>query len=211
VAALAFSGPFLHTVLAGLAAWLPPRWRATFHPALAATMLYGAIAIYVAGNFLPDLSFQVWTPVGHDPVREVDILSLARAEGNLAMTFEWGCYCSWRLHPRIKISMDGRYETTFPESTFDLNFNFFQKNGPDWDRLIRDYQVDYIILELARDRLRPEDLLGRGYALIWLDPGHSALMALQKHADRLRRTAAALPPTTIDPLDASIPDTWWPR
>jgi len=107
--------------------------------------------------------------------------------------------------------MDGRYETTFPESTFDLNLNFYEKSGSDWDRLIRDYQVDYVILELARTRLRPEDLLGRGYALIWLDPGHSALMALQKHADKLRRTAAGLPPTTIDPLDASIPDHWWPR
>jgi hypothetical protein len=144
-------------------------------------------------------------------VREVDILSLAQAEGNLAMPFEWGCYCSWRLYPHIKISMDGRYETTFPESTFDLNLNFYEKSGSDWDRLIRDYQVDYVILELARTRLRPEDLLGRGYALIWLDPGHSALMALQKHADKLRRTAAGLPPTTIDPLDASIPDHWWPR
>jgi len=211
VAALAVAGPFLHTVLAGFAAWLPPRWRAMFHPALAATMLYGAIAFYVAVNFLPDLSFQVWAPVGHDPVREADILSLAQAEGNLALPFEWGGYCSWRLYPRIKISMDGRYETTFPESTFDLNFNFYEKLGPDWDRLIRDYQVDYILLELAREHLRPEDLLSRGYALIWLDPGRSALMALQKHADRLRRTAAALPPTTIDPLDASIPDTWWPR
>ena len=211
VAALAMAGPFLHTVLADLAAWLPPRWRATFSPALTATMLYGAIAIYVAVNFLPNVSFQVWAPVGHDPVREVDILSLAQAEGNLAMPFEWGCYCSWRLYPRIKISMDGRYETTFPESTFDLNLNFYEKSGSDWDRLIRDYQVDYVILELARTRLRPEDLLGRGYALIWLDPGHSALMALQKHADKLRRTAAGLPPTTIDPLDASIPDHWWPR
>jgi hypothetical protein len=48
--------------------------------------------------------------------------------------------------------------------------------------------------------------------LVWLDQGHtSALMALQKHAGLLCRTAAALPPTTIDPLDAGIPDRWWPR
>jgi len=107
--------------------------------------------------------------------------------------------------------MDGRYETTFPESTFELNFNFYQKRGPDWDRLIRDYQVDYIILEFALNWLRPEDLLKRGYVLIWLDPGHSALLALPKYADKLRQVAAALPPTTIDPLDAGIPDSWWPR
>jgi hypothetical protein len=213
VTALAFAGPFLHTVLAGLAAWLPQRVRTVFHPALAAVMLYGAVAIYAVVNFLPGVSFEVLAPVGHDPVREADILSLARAGGNLAVPFDWGCYCAWRLYPRIKISMDGRYETTFPESTFELNFNFYEKHGPDWDRLIRDYQVDYVILELAREHLRPEDLEGRGYVLIWRDPdGQSALMALPKYAAQLSRAAAGLSPaTTIDPLDASIPDQWWPR
>lgn len=211
VTALAFVGPFFHTLLAGLAAWLPPRLRATFSPALVALVVQGGIALYVFVNFLPRVSFQILAPVGHDPVREADILSLAKAEGNLATPFEWGGYCSWRLYPRIKISMDGRYETTFPESTFELNFNFFEKRGPDWDRLIRDYQVDYVILAFAREHLRPEDLLGRGYAVIWLNPGHSALMALQKHADSLRRVAAELPPETIDPVDSKIPDHWWPH
>jgi hypothetical protein len=47
--------------------------------------------------------------------------------------------------------------------------------------------------------------------LIWVTEGRSSLLALQKHAGDLERAAATLPPTTIDPLDASIPDNWWPR
>ena len=174
-------------------------------------MLYGALAIFVAANFLPKASFGVLAPVGHDPVREVDILSRAQAEGNLATPFGWGCYCAWRLYPRIKISMDGRYETTYPESTFELNNAFYEKRGPDWNRLIRDYQVDYVILQFPEERLRPPDLTDQGYVLIWQNEGHSALLALPQHAEKLRRIAASLPHATIDPLDAKIPDVWWTR
>jgi hypothetical protein len=211
VAALAFAGPFLEAVLAGFRERLPGRLQAAFRPAFAAMLLYGALAIFVAANFLPQASFEVLAPVGHDPVREVDILSRAQAEGNLATPFGWGCYCAWRLYPHIKISMDGRYETTYPESTFELNNAFYEKRGPDWDRLIRDYPVDYVILEFTEERLRPPDLTDRGYVLIWQTEGHSALLALPQHAEKLRRAAAGLPPTTIDPLDAKIPDAWWPR
>jgi hypothetical protein len=211
VTALAFAGPFLQTVLTDFAARLPRHLRAAFKPALAVMILYGAVAIYAAADFLPHASFVLLSPVGHDPVREVDILSRAQAEGNLATPFRWGGYCSWRLYPRIKISMDGRYETTFPESTFELNNAFYEKRGTNWDRLIRDYQVNYVILAFTQERLRPEDLLDHGYVLIWTTEGHSALMALQKHADQLQRVAAELPPTTINPVDASIPDGWWSR
>jgi hypothetical protein len=71
--------------------------------------------------------------------------------------------------------------------------------------------VDYVILEFTQERLRPADLMDRGYVLIWKTEGHSALLALPQHAEKLRRVAAGLPPTTIDPLDAKIPDAWWPR
>ena len=211
VAALAFAGPFLQTALADFAARLPQALRAAVKPSLAIAALYGFVAIFIAAHSLPNASFILLSPVGHDPVRKVDILSRARAEGNLATPFGWGGYCSWRLYPRIKISIDGRYETTFPESTFEMNDDFYQKRGTNWDRLIRDYPVDYVILEFTQQRLRPADLVDHGYALIWSSEGHSALMALQKHAAQLQRVAAELPPTTVNPVDASIPDGWWSR
>ena len=211
VAALAYAGPFLQALLAGGAARLPVRAQTVFKPALALTVIYGALAIFVAVKYLPQASFDVLAPIGHNPVREIDILSRAGATGNLATPFGWGCYCSWRLNPRIKISMDGRYETTFPESTFDLNNRFYEKRGPNWDQLIRDYPVDYVLLEYTEEALRPADLVSRGYVLIWQTEGHSALLALPKYAMKLQQVAAALPPTTINPLDAAIPAAWWPR
>jgi hypothetical protein len=211
VAALAFAGPFLQAALANVRAKFSARAQNIFKPALIVTILYGAMAVFVAVEILPQASFVVLAPVGHDPVREVDILSRAGAEGNLATPFGWGCYCSWRLNPRIKISMDGRYETTFPESTFDLNSRFFEKRGPNWDQLIRDYPVDYVILDYMEEALRPPDLTARGYVLIWETKDCSALLAVPQAAEKLQQVVADLPPTTINPLDATIPDAWWPR
>lgn len=205
VTALAFAAPFLEA--AGTA--LTEIIRRKIKPAVAVLALYGVLAAYAAAQFLPRASFVVLAPIPHDPVREMDILSLAEAEGNLATPFGWGSYCAWRLHPRVKISMDGRYEATFPESTFQLNNDFYEKRGTNWDRLIREFPVDYVLLEYHQERLRPADLLDKGYVLIWENPGYSALLALEKHAGRLKAVAANLPPTTINPLDATIPKKWW--
>jgi hypothetical protein len=193
-AALAFAGPYFEAALARVMAI----WR--FKPVLILGMFYGAIVLFVAIRFLPGASAQPLAPVGEDPVREVDILSRAGAIGNVATPFAWGSYVAWRLYPKIKISMDGRYETTFPESTFDLNNDFFDHHG-DWFRLGREFKVDYVILDLERESLRPEDLEAKGYVLIWRQNNVSALCSLPDHAALLRQTAANLPPTTIDPLD----------
>jgi len=207
VATVAFVVPFLETA----AAVLVERFRARIKPAVALLALHGLVAIYVAVQFLPRATFVVLAPIPHDPVREMDILSLAQAEGNLATPFGWGSYCAWRLYPRVKISMDGRYEVAFPESTFELSNDFYEKRGANWDRLIRDFTVDYVLLEYRQERVRPGGLLDKGYVLIWENPGNSALLALEKHAPKLRQVVAELPPTTINPLDASIPEKWWPK
>jgi hypothetical protein len=193
-AALAFAGPYFEAVLRRLTA----RWR--IKPVLAVGIVYAGIAMFAAARFLPNASLQPLAPVGEDPVREVDILARAGVTGNVATPFAWGSYVAWRLHPKIKISMDGRYETTFPESTFALNNDFFDHQG-DWFRLCREWKVDYVILDTQTERLRPEDLAAEGYELIWRQDNVSALLSRPEHAPLLRQIAASLPPTTIDPLD----------
>jgi hypothetical protein len=198
-AALAVAGPYAEASLKAHAA------RLRFNPVYGVGILYVGIAFFVVLKILPGASLQPLAPVGQDPVREADILALAGARGNLATPFAWGSYLSWRLYPKIKISMDGRYETAYPESTFALNNDFFD-HGADWFRLCRQFKVDYVILDLQTERLRPEDLIARGYALIWKQDDLSALLALPEHAQLLLQTATNLPPTTIDPLDLRVRD-----
>jgi hypothetical protein len=192
VASLAFAGPYY----AGAASAL----RARLNFTLAAGVVYVGLAFYAALEILPRASMQPLAPVGEDPVREADILSRAVARGNLATPFAWGSYLTWRLYPNIKVSMDGRYETTYPESTFAMNNAFFDHEG-DWFRLCRSYKVDFVILDLTRDPLRTDDLTAKGYVLIWQQDHLSALLCLPEHAAELREAARNLPPVTIDPLD----------
>jgi hypothetical protein len=202
LAALAFAGPYY----AGVAAKVPAAIRARVNPTWAVGIVYAGIVFFVALKILPDVSAHPMAPVGEVPVREADILSRAGARGNMATPFAWGSYLTWRLYPNIKISMDGRYETTYPESTFDLNNAFFDHRG-DWMKLCRSYKVDYVILDLAHEPLQAEDLTGQGYSLIWKLDTISALLCLPEHAAALGEAAqffrTNVPPMTIDPLDLS--------
>jgi hypothetical protein len=190
--ALFYAGPYFQAV-----------WGRRFNLLPAAGLFYAGIALWVALHFLPGASLYPISPIGEDPVREVDILALAGAKGNAATPFAWGSYVSWRLYPNIKISMDGRYETTYPESTFDLNNSFYDHQG-DWLRLCREFKVDYVILDLQTERLRPEEVQAAGYVLITNVFNVSALLCLPEHAPLLLKTARDLPPNyTVDPFRLS--------
>jgi len=194
LAALVYVGPYLD-------------WKRLRMEAVAAA--YVVIAAVVAWRFLPQASLEPAVPTTFYPVRTVDILEAAHAEGNLAAPFRWGSYASWRLAPRVKVSMDGRFEETYPDETFEMNHALFYKDGANWDELLRRYRVDFIIVELRTTQLRPDDLLSHGYEAVWSD-ATSALFARRGLALGLRAAAANLPPTTREPLDPHLADRWLP-
>lgn len=173
----------------------------------AVTGAYAVIAVVVAWRFLPQAALEPAVPATFYPIRAVDILEAAHAEGNLAVPFRWGSYASWRLAPGIKVSMDGRYEETYPEETFVMNRALFYKDGANWDELLRRCRVDFIIVELRSTRLQPSDLVSHGYEAVWSDDT-SALFARRNLATGLRAAAANLPPTTREPLDPHLADRW---
>jgi hypothetical protein len=149
----------------------------------------------------------VLAPIGQFPVREADILERSGLQGNLVVPFSWGSYSSWRLYPHIKVSIDGRYEAAYPESTFAMNQDFVRRRGADWDRILKQHPVDFIILDYQNGALHSADLVEKGYHPVW-ESRTSALLAHEEHLARLRETALNLPPTTIEPLDARIAQKW---
>ncbi|MCH8333367.1 hypothetical protein IIC65_05490 [Candidatus Sumerlaeota bacterium] len=209
--ALCCLGPYAQCALSDLARLVPARLHRRLRPFAALAVLYASIFITISIRYMPESSFSVLAPTGFYPVREVDILMYSGAEGNVAVPFRWGSYVMWRLHPKIKVSMDGRYEEVYPESTFEMNLAFFRKTPPDWDRLIVEHEVDYVMLNLSGSALRPRDLTGRGYTVIYRDRGASALLARDDLAPALLAFVSnELPPETIQPLDPAIPAAWWP-
>ena len=138
-------------------------------PGVAVFAVYGLLSAYVCTRFLPRASLRPAVLQDFYPVAEMNVLTQAQAEGNLALPFRWGSYALWRLSPRIKVSMDGRYEETYPDATFSMNHDFFYKEGKDWDRLLRNYRVDYIIIEERSTKLKPEDLRWHAFERVCSD------------------------------------------
>jgi hypothetical protein len=202
-----------HAPFFGLAAlvYLGPcaeRWCRRI-PLVAVFAVHVVLAAFVAVEFLPQASLEPIVPPSFYPVSAITVLDRAGVKGNLAVPFRWGSYASWRLAPKIKVSMDGRYEETYPDATFEMNRAFFYKTGADWDGLLQQYPVDFIILELRTTQLTPADLQERGYEVIRAD-NTSALLARSEFSPALHAAAASLPSILSDQLDPHLTTRWLP-
>jgi hypothetical protein len=186
---------------------VPAGTRARLAPAFVLSLTLAATGL-ITLRLLPGLSTQVLAPVGLFPVRECDILARAGVSGNLATPRDWGSYAAWRLFPRIRISMDGRSEATFPESTALLNERFYNREGEEWDQLVRAHRVDFVVIDHRNMKLTPEDLASCGFEPVW-NSKFSSLWAKTNAVGLLREAVATLPDTTIQPLDAGIPAIWY--
>ncbi len=197
LAALVYLGPYAE------------RWCRRV-PLVAVLAVHVILAAFVAVRFLPQASLEPAVPPSFYPVGAVATLDQAGVKGNLAVPFRWGSYASWRLAPRIKVSMDGRYEETYPDATLEKNHAFFHRTGVDWDRLLREYRVDFIILELRTTQLSAADMRERGYEVIRADDT-SVLLARSEFTLALRTAAASLPSTPSDKLDPRLAARWLPE
>jgi hypothetical protein len=196
LAALVYLGPYAE------------RWCRRV-PLVAVLAIHVALAAFVAVRFLPQASLEPAVPPSFYPVGAVATLDQAGVKGNLAVPFRWGSYASWRLAPRIKVSMDGRYEETYPDTTFEMNRAFFHRTGADWDRLPRQYRVDFIILELQATQFSAADMREHGYEVIRADDT-SVLLARSEFAPVLQAAVANLPPIPANQLDPHLADRWLP-
>ena len=86
----------------------------------------------------------VYDPADY-PVRAVAAMRAAGMTANLAVPLEWGEYVLYFLSPRVKVSLDGRFATLFPESVIAENFDFFA-GAAGWQRLLDAYPTDAVLL-----------------------------------------------------------------
>lgn len=78
------------------------------------------------------------------PVGGIEAAVGERLEGNLAVPFNWGEYAIWHLWPQCRVSMDGRYETAYPQATTEMVEQFFDGTG-DWRALIDRQPTDHVL------------------------------------------------------------------
>lgn len=56
------------------------------------------------------------------PVAAVSFMRQNNFQGNLQLPFEWGEYAIWHLYPNCRVSIDGRFRTTYPETVIQDHF-----------------------------------------------------------------------------------------
>jgi hypothetical protein len=80
------------------------------------------------------------------PLSAVQIIKESGVSGNLMIDFNWGEYALWQLSPRVKVGMDGRRETVFPEKMYAEYVNFYSGVGQ-WDAVLKDYPTDMVLMQ----------------------------------------------------------------
>ncbi|MGD9581067.1 MAG: hypothetical protein AB7V50_06820, partial [Vampirovibrionia bacterium] len=88
------------------------------------------------------------------PIKAVEYIKSQKFNGNMITTFNWGEYIIFNLHPAVKVSFDGRYETVYPETVVKNNLAFL--NGEkDWKEILKDYNPDMVLLSKYDRVLKP--------------------------------------------------------
>ncbi len=78
------------------------------------------------------------------PVGAVDYLASQGFSGNLMTPFEAGSYVSWKLHPRVKVSMDSRFEVAYPPGLLEES-NAFYSADDGWRQTLDRYPTDAVL------------------------------------------------------------------
>jgi hypothetical protein len=177
--------------------------------------LFMVAAVVVAGPHIADLLARIGetnetsrsnrrrlpkqSPTQHGeqfPVNAVRFLAASGFEGNLIHRFNWGEYLIWHLGPRVKVMVDGRRETVYPDTIYQQYLDF-QSGVNDWDRLLRDHNADVALLEknsVSANLLRLEDK----WTLVYEDD--LAIILARRNSASLKLLAATSASRSIEPF-----------
>ena len=89
-------------------------------------------------------------------------LENARPNGRLALPFNWGQYAIWHLGPTLQVSIDGRRETVYTETTTQLQHEV-TRDSPVGRRWLMATKPEFVWM--PQSRARAEWLRGAGYRI----------------------------------------------
>jgi hypothetical protein len=97
--------------------------------------------IYVGGTTLG----------ARNPCRAMTFLKTHHASGNLYSPLWWGSYFTWQLYPAVRVSMDGRNISLYPDDMVVENLKFYGDRTSEADpgAPLR-YQTDYLVVPTDR-------------------------------------------------------------
>jgi hypothetical protein len=94
---------------------------------------------------IPDTNDQAQQGLVCYPVGAVQYLDESNFQGNVMLPFEIGGYAMWKLFPKAKVSLDGRYEVAYQPGILEEHLLLFRaKRG--WQEVLWKYPTDAVIV-----------------------------------------------------------------
>lgn len=121
------------------------RWLATAY-AVVFIMLTVHLATLQPLQLLTPSVTEQSTDIIQYPTGAVTFIQRHALTGNLLADFDWGEYLLWTLYPQVRIAIDGRYETVYPEKVVRPYMDFIFARA-DWQRFLQDYPPDMILIK----------------------------------------------------------------
>lgn len=141
-----------------------PRSQAFFTAGLAAI---GVISLWATVGLRKGSFLSVEVEREQYPVQAMRFLREARVSGNLVPFFDWAQQAIWEL-PEMRVSFDGRLDTSYPRRVINAHWNFY--SGRPWDGASLD--LDRADVVLVPRRLACTKLLASrpGWHAVYADP-----------------------------------------
>jgi hypothetical protein len=125
------------------------------------------------------------------PVGAVEHLKRAGFRGNLMTPFISGAFVSWRLHPQVKVSLDGRFEAAYPPGALEDNLRFYNHEAGWLEELSR-HPTDAVLIP-KDGRVAPAMRAEGGWDVIYEDDAYEiharpglAMPVADRRGERLR-------------------------
>ncbi len=135
------------------------------------------------------------------PFAAIEWLRASALTGNLLVDFNNGSLALWRLYPRFKISVDGRYEEAYPEQTLLDTQRAFLPDTPEGAKALARLNPNFILL--------PKQLAPAGFSNTFKAPWR--VIYQDSVAAILTRQNLDMAPTTVLHDEATGPqDPWGP-
>jgi len=84
------------------------------------------------------------------PTQAADFIRRNRIRGNTAVPFDWGEYFIWKLYPKVRVSIDGRFTTAYPSEVIHDDWEWMEGGHGCRDSWLSSKKSNFFPLSLHR-------------------------------------------------------------
>jgi len=123
---------------------------------------------------------QIVIPRDQFPIEAIEFLEKNKVEANAIVFFDWAEECIWKLFPRIRVFLDGRFKSAYSEKTINAYLSFIYATD-NYLSAINDYPTDMVFVHInnpCTEFMRKQ----QGWQIIYQD--HMAVIFVKRSSHK---------------------------